>query len=238
MWYTTSSPVKTPMNISISPIEPPASLANLVYDSLKELILTSQFDPSQRLDERTLATQLGISRTPLREAIHRLVAEGFLRVEPRRGVFVNEKSKGEIVEILYVRAALESMGARLATRHVTDGDVAGLRSIFESFSQNNVEPQADKFAVANVNFHEQVLELSGCSKLVELASHIRDHMRMVRILTMRAGGRAQNALMEHFQIIEALENRDPDLSASRMREHILGLAHHVEKTVGQFPWDK
>ena len=121
------------MNISISPIEPPASLANLVYDSLKELILTSQFDPSQRLDERTLAAQLGISRTPLREAIHRLVAEGFLRVEPRRGVFVNEKSKNEIVEILYVRAALESMGARLATRHVTDGDVAGLRSIFDVF---------------------------------------------------------------------------------------------------------
>ncbi len=226
------------MNISISPIEPPASLANLVYNSLKELILTSQFNPSQRLDERTLATQLGISRTPLREAIHRLVAEGFLRVEPRRGVFINEKSKQEIVEILYVRAALESMGARLATRHMTEGDVAGLRTIFASFAPDTVEQQTDEFSVANVTFHEQVLELSGCSKLIELASHIRDHMRMVRILTMRAGGRAQNALMEHLQIIEALENRDPDLSASRMREHILGLALHVEKTVGQFPWDK
>ncbi len=226
------------MDISIPPIAQPASLADLVYNSLKELILTSQIDPSQRLDERTLASQLGISRTPLREAIQRLVVEGFLRVEPRRGVFVNEKSKKEIVEILYVRAALESMGARLATRHVTGTDVVGLKSIFLPFAPDTVEQQTDEFSMANVNFHEQVLELSGCSKLMEMASHIRDHMRMVRILTMRAGGRAQNALMEHLQIIEALENRDPDLSASRMREHILGLAHHVEKTVGQFPWDK
>jgi DNA-binding GntR family transcriptional regulator len=226
------------MDISIPPIAQPASLADLVYNSLKELVLTSQIDPSQRLDERTLATQLGISRTPLREAIQRLVIEGFLRVEPRRGVFVNEKSKKEIVEILYVRAALESMGARLATRHVTETDVVGLRSIFSPFTPDEVERQTDEFSMANVNFHEQVLELSGCSKLIELASHIQDHMRMVRILTMRAGGRAQNALIEHFQIIEALENRDPDLSASRMREHILGLARHVEKAVGRFPWDK
>jgi DNA-binding GntR family transcriptional regulator len=226
------------VEITIPPITQPASLAELVYESLKESILTSGIDPTQRLDERTLAKQLGISRTPLREAIHRLVAEGFLRVEPRRGVFVNEKSKKEIVEILYVRAALESMGARLAARHVTDTDLVGLKSIFAPFASDKVEQQTDKFSVANVTFHEQVLELSGCTKLVELASHIRDHIRMVRILTMRAGGRAQNALTEHFQIIEALENRDPDLSASRMREHILGLAGHVEKTVGQFPWDR
>ena len=226
------------MDISIPPIAQPASLADLVYNSLKELVLTSQIDPSQRLDERTLATQLGISRTPLREAIQRLVIEGFLRVEPRRGVFVNEKSKKEIVEILHVRAALESMGARLATRNVTETDVVGLRSIFAPFSPDTVEQRTDEFSMANVNFHEQVLELSGCSKLVELASHIRDHMRMVRILTMRAGGRAQNALKEHLDIIVALENRDPDLSASRMREHILGLARHVENTVGQFPLDK
>jgi DNA-binding GntR family transcriptional regulator len=226
------------MAISIPPIAQPASLAGLVYGSLKELIVTLQIDPSQRLDERSLATQLGISRTPLREAIQRLVVEGFLRVEPRRGVFVNEKSKKEIVEILYVRAALESMGARLATKHVTETDVVVLRSIFAPFSPDTVEQQTDGFSMANVNFHEQVLELSGCSKLVEMASHIRDHMRMVRILTMRAGGRARNALIEHLEIIEALENRDPDLSASRMREHILGLTRHVEETVGQFPWDK
>jgi DNA-binding GntR family transcriptional regulator len=226
------------MNISISPIAQPASLADVVYDSLKELILTAEFDPNQKLDERTLAQQLGISRTPLREAIHKLVAEGFLRVEPRRGVFVNEKSKKEIVEILYVRAALESMGARLATEHVTEDDVARLRQTFASFAPDTVERHTDEFSVANVVFHEQVLELSRCTKLVELASHIRDHMRMVRILTMRAGGRATNALAEHLQIIEALEKRDPDLAASRMREHILGLAHHVERTVGRFPWDK
>ncbi len=226
------------MNISISPISQPASLADVVYDSLKELILTAELDHNEKLDERTLAKQLGISRTPLREAIHKLVAEDFLRVEPRRGVFVNRKSKKEIVEILHVRAALEAMGARLATTHVTEDDVARLRCIFASFAPDTVEGQTDEFSVANVNFHEQVLELSRCSKLIEMASHIRDHTRMARICTMRAGGRAHNALIEHLQIIEALEKHDPDLSASRMREHILGLARHVEQTVGQFPWDK
>jgi len=224
------------MQLAVQPIAPPPSLAGLAYDTLKEFLLSSDLDASQKLDERALAQRLGISRTPLREAIQKLALEGFLKVEPRRGVFVNYRSKEEIVEILYVRAALEAMAARLTVRYVTPEDIESLREIFIPFHEDTVEEQVQEFSLANVHFHEKALELSRCSKIVEMASNIQDQMRMVRIYTMRSGGRAENSLAEHLQIIDALEQKNADLAAKRMREHILGLANYVEQAKGPYPW--
>jgi len=226
------------VDFAVPPITQPASLADLAYETLKEFLISLPPDNHEKLEERALAKQLGISRTPLREAIQRLAAEGFLRVEPRRGVFINCRSKEEILEILYVRAALEAMAARLAVRYVTSDDIGLLREIFKSFDVSTVEDQVQEFSLANVMFHEKSLELSRCSRLIELSSNIRDQMRMVRICTMRTGGRARNALVEHLEIIDALEARDADLAAGRMREHILGLAQYVEQSEIPYPWNK
>jgi DNA-binding GntR family transcriptional regulator len=225
------------MELSVKPIAQPARLADLAYNSLKDFILSSDLEQDQKLDERALAEQLGVSRTPLREAVHRLALEGFVRVEPRKGIFINYRPKEEIVEILYVRAALEGMAARLACKHITKKNVRDLQTTFQQFDPETVEQHTVDFALANVVFHEKVLDLSHSSKLIEFAANIRDQIRLVRIFTIRAGGRARNALLEHLSIIEALEQRDPDLSASRMREHILGLARHVEEGA-RFPWEK
>ena len=236
VYHMSRSIYSAPPKVSLLPLEHPSRLADLAYTSLKETILNMDSTSEGRLDERELAQSFKISRTPLRDAINRLVSEGFLRVEPRKGVFIIRKTRQEIIEILYVRAALEGMAAKLAVRHITDQDIANMKDIFSKFTQHNVVTLVDDFSAANVTFHEFVLKLSCCQKLQEMAGNIYDHMRMVRMQTIRLGNRARNALAEHLDIIRAFEKRDGDLAGRHMQEHIEGLARYVEENRGLFPW--
>lgn len=208
----------------------------MAYTSLKETILNMDGTSEGRLDERELAQSLKISRTPLRDAINRLVSEGFLRVEPRKGVFIIRKTRQEIIEILYVRAALEGMAAKLAVRQITDQDIADMKGMFSKFTQDNVIDLVDDFSAANVAFHEFVLKLCRSQKLQEMAANIYDHMRMVRVTTIRLGNRAKIALAEHLEIIHAFEKRDAELAGRFLQLHIEGLARYVEDNRGLFPW--
>ena len=227
---------ESPSKVSLLPLTTPDSLSILAYNALKETILGMDATTEGRLDERELAQSLKISRTPIRDAIRRLVDEGFLRVEPRKGVFVVRKTRQEIIEILYVRAALEGMAAKLAVRHITDEDVAQMKAMFAGFTPRNVTGKVDEFSLANVTFHELVLKLSHCQKLQEIAANIYDHMRMVRMQTIRLGNRARNALAEHLDMIRAFEKRDGELAGRHMQQHIEGLARFVEENRGLFPW--
>jgi DNA-binding GntR family transcriptional regulator len=225
-----------PPKVSLLPLEHPSRLADLAYASLKETILNTDYTSEGRLDERALARNLKISRTPLRDAINRLVSEGFLRVEPRKGVFIIRKTRPEIIEILYVRAALEGMAAKLAVRHLTDEDVAAMKAMFKGFTQRNVVERMEEYSDANVVFHEFILKLCRNRRLQETAARIYDHMRMVRMLTIRLGNRARNALSEHLELIAAFERRDGELAGRLMQAHIEGLAAYVEENRGLFPW--
>jgi DNA-binding GntR family transcriptional regulator len=222
--------------VSLLPLEHPSRLADLAYTSLKETILNTDYTSEARLDERELARNMNISRTPLRDAINRLVSEGFLRVEPRKGVFVIRRTRQEIIEILYVRAALEGMAAKLAVRHIADADIDAMKAMFEGFTERNVVGRMDDYSNANVIFHEFVLKLSRNQRLQETAARIYDHMRMVRMLTIRLGNRARNALSEHLELIAAFEQRDAEMAGRLMQAHIEGLAKYVEENRGLFPW--
>jgi DNA-binding GntR family transcriptional regulator len=226
----------SPPKVCLLPLSPPDSLAGLAYNALKETILSMDATTEGWLDERELAQSLKISRTPIRDAIRRLVGEGFLRVEPRKGVFVVRKTRQEIIEILYVRAALEGMAAKLAVRHITVEDVTQMKAMFAGFTPRNVAGKVDEFSLANVIFHEFVLKLSHCQKLQEMAANIYDHMRMVRMQTIRLGNRSRNALAEHLEMIRAFEKRDAELAGRQMQQHIEGLARYVEENRGLFPW--
>ena len=228
----------TEIGLDVKKIHIPASLSEMVYQTLKESLLktdSSQISDGGRLDERELAARLGVSRTPLREAINRLVTEGFLNVVPRKGVFIVKVSKQELIEILLIRASLEGLGARLATEHITDKDIFLLKKIFAPFNHSNVNQEISRYADANVRFHEKVLKTSRCEKLIELASKLSDQIRMIRLQTIPFGKRPVNSLKEHLSIIEALENRKPNLAEKWMREHIEGLANHVRENVESLP---
>jgi len=225
------------MVLNVEKIRAPSSLSERAYEAIKESILKidmTQMKNEDHIDERGLSESLGISRTPLREAINRLVIEGFLKVLPRKGIYVVKKTKKEIIEILMVRAALEGMAARLATRHVTDEEIQKMKDLFAPFGESSTRGQSLKYSDANIEFHELVLKTSQCGKLIELAGNLFDHIRWIRFRTIVFEDRFTKMQKEHLAIIEAFEKRDPDLAEKRMRAHIEGLAQYIEKKVN-FP---
>src|SRR5436190_22149539 len=130
-----------------------------------------------RLDERRLSEGLGVSRTPIREAMTLLEQEGFVRTRPRRGIFVVRKSKREIVEMITVMAALESMAARLAAERASDADLAGLHRLMDSFRDGSNKERLADYSEANIAFHQAIIAMSGCGLLSEMTENLFIHMR-------------------------------------------------------------
>jgi len=209
-----------------------ATFAKEAYAALKRAIMAMDIydHPHEiRLDERRLSEGLGVSRTPIREAMTLLEQEGFVRTSPRRGIFVVRKTKREIVEMITVMAALESMAARLAAERACDADIARLRGLMDDFRGDHDGERLDEYSDANIAFHQAIIRMSGCAMLAEMTENLFIHMRAIRKITIHQDNRAARSITDHFRIIEALECRDPELAERLAREHTLGLAAHVEQ---------
>jgi DNA-binding GntR family transcriptional regulator len=216
----------------LQPLDVNFSLKDKVYQALKEGILAMNIyaSPTEiRLDERKLAEDLGVSRTPIREAISRLEQEGFVRIVQRKGVFVVRKTKREIVDLITVWAALEGMAARLVTQKARDGEIATLRSMFASFHNEQLRAHIDEYSETNLKFHRRIIELSGSELILQLAENLFAHVRAVRMRAIGDGNRVEQSIIDHMHIIEALEKRDADLAERLVRQHALDLAAHIEK---------
>jgi DNA-binding GntR family transcriptional regulator len=223
--------------LEIAPLEATATLRRLAYDAIKKAITEMDIygHPHEiRLDERQLSHDLGVSRTPIREAITLLEQEGFVRSVPRRGIFVVRKSKREIIDLILVWAALESMAARLAAERASDEEIAGLRHVFDVFQTERPEEHPEEYSQANMEFHRTIIRLSRCRLIVELTENLFIHMRAIRAVSMRQQHRAERSIGEHMRIIMSLEAREVERAERLVRDHTLGLAEHVEKH-GVFP---
>ena len=218
----------------VQPISENVSLKDKSHEILRSAITEMDIyatDAQLKLDERKLSEQLGISRTPLREALARLEEEGLVTILPRMGVYITRKTKQEIIEMITVWAALESMDSRLITQHATDEEIASLRDLFSTFDGDTVRANIDEYSDRNIKFHQAILDLSRCSLLRELADNLFIHMRSIRARTIGDTDRADRSIIDHIHIIEALEARDTELAERLAREHTLNLARHVEKHV-------
>jgi DNA-binding GntR family transcriptional regulator len=193
------------LRVAVAPIDTPASFKNKAYAALKDVIVSMDVYHSRvdiRLDERRLARDFGISRTPVREAMAQLEREGFVRAVPRRGIYVVRKTKAEVIEMITAWAALESMAARLIT---------------ENANEDNIE------------FHQTIIRMSANGVLIDLAANLFTHMRMIRRKTIGEKDRADRSIRDHLHIIEALEARETARAETLVRDHALGLADHVAK---------
>jgi DNA-binding GntR family transcriptional regulator len=181
-----------------------------------------------RLDDRALSESLGVSRTPVREAMTLLEQEGFVRTIPRRGIYIVRKSKREIVEMIQMWAALESMAARLATLHATDEEIARLRHMFDQFRDSTPAEHIAEYSDANIAFHQSIVQLSKSQIILDTIKNIFIHVRAIRRMTISQSDRASRSIVDHLRIIEALEKRDTELAERLVRDHSLGLAAFVE----------
>ena len=208
------------------------SISQMAYDTLRKFILEMDVyaaDADLRLDEKRLAAALGVSRTPVREALARLEHEGLVRIVPRRGVYVVRKSKAEIIEMITVWAALEGMAARLVCERADREDIGSLRALFSRFDDGALRFRLNEYSVANLRFHQRIIELAGSPLILSMANGLLMHVRAIRGHAIGEDDRVERSIADHMHIIEALEARDADLAERLVRDHALDLAGHVEQ---------
>jgi DNA-binding GntR family transcriptional regulator len=216
----------------LAPIDASPNFTEKAYAALKELITRMDLYGARadiRLDERQLAADLGVSRTPVREALAQLEREGFVRSVPRRGIYVVRKTRPEVIELITAWAALESMAARLVTERASAEEIAGLRHMFATFDDGEVAAKLDEYSEVNIEFHQTIIRMSRNKVLIDMAENLFTHMRMIRRKTIGEADRAMRSIHDHMNIIEALEARDTNRAEELVRSHALGLAQHVAK---------
>ena len=220
-----------PVHLALSPLSA-ISLRDQAYALLKNAITDADiYNPAHdlRLDERQLMKALGVSRTPVREALSILEQEGFLRTAPRRGIFILRKTKRQIVEMVQVWAALESMAARLATLYAPDSEIAKLRHLFDEFENSPPSEHLSEYSDVNIAFHQAVIRLGGSQMIEDATRNLFLHVRAIRRATITQSDRAARSIIDHLKIVEALERRDTELAERLSRQHALDLAAHVDR---------
>jgi DNA-binding GntR family transcriptional regulator len=218
--------------VMVAPLDDTSTFADRAYRALRDVIVSLDVYQGRgevRLDERRLAQDLGISRTPVREAMAQLEREGFVRSIPRRGVYVVRKTKREVIEMITAWAALESMAARLITRHASDQEIASLRAMFTTFADGRIDAKLDEYSEVNIRFHQAIIKMSDNKVLIDLAENLFTHMRMIRRKAIGEDDRANRSIRDHVNIIEALERRETERAEALVREHALSLAEHVAR---------
>ncbi len=208
-------------------IQNPRNLKEIVYRRLKEELVRGRIPEGSKLAEIHLARKLGVSRTPLREAINRLEQDGFVEIIPRRGAFVKKHSLQEILENLELREVLEGLAVRLAARHATAEMIGKMKACFRGFTGRKVEDSISSYAHQNIRFHNLIIEASQNQKLIAIIRNLYDRMDMVRLHTILLPGRARKSLHEHRAIIQRIERGQDARAEKELREHIADLRQAV-----------
>jgi len=197
------------------------ALYEQVAERLRARIFAHELAPGAWVDEQAIATEYGISRTPLREALKVLASEGLVTLKPRRGCYVTELSEQDLDEIFPVMALLEGRCAGEATRNATDDDLKLLADIHADLERHAAANDADHFFEANQQFHDALQELAGNRWLGQLIEETRKFIKLTRRDSLNLAGRLRQSLAEHRRILAAVQQKDPDGAARFMHEHIL-----------------
>jgi DNA-binding GntR family transcriptional regulator len=191
-----------------------------VLAHLRDEILQNRLPAGTELQESVLATQLGVSRAPVREALGRLATEGLVVVRPRRGAVVRELSKDDFLEAYQVREALEAMAARLATFRLDDDSLARLEELTSKMEAHAEREEVDAFFEANAAFHAALVDASGNRRLRELYAQLVGQMNRYRRRSLALRGNLHQSVAEHRAILAALAGRDADRAGRLVGDHI------------------
>ncbi|MBA2961531.1 MULTISPECIES: GntR family transcriptional regulator [Ramlibacter] len=197
-----------------------SSLHADVADQLRRRIFDGELAPGTFLDEVHLAQALGISRTPLREALKVLTAEGLVRHEPRRGCFVAEVTEQDLNEIFPVIALLEGRCAYEAALHATDADLQALEVLHTKLARHARSKRINEYYATNFAIHEAIIALAGNRWLAQVIGDLRKILKLARLQQLHAPGRLEQSLSEHLAVFAALKARDPEGAEAAMRTHL------------------
>lgn len=201
-------------------LEAPVPSSERVYQALKHRILAGMVEPGTRLVELQLATEFTVSRTPVREALKRLTAEGLIRVDPVRGIVVSDVDARELEEIFVIREVLDGLAARLAAGRVSSTDLTKLHLLMDMMRDAVKAGHWEGMVQANIKFHDVLHQAAGNERLRHLTRNLLDFVRRFSTEAFASQERAAAVLAEHEEIIRAMEARDPDLAEKVARRHV------------------
>ena len=195
-------------------------LRDVVFNTLRQAILRGELKPGERLMEIQLANKLGVSRTPIREAIRKLELEGLVLMIPRRGAEVAEITEKSLRDVLEVRGALEELAVKLACQKITDEQIQELCMAEKEFEMALSSGDVTVYAEADVKFHDVIYRATDNQRLIQLLFNLREQMYRYRVEYLKREESHGNLLIEHKKIIETITNRDMDAAVDAVCQHI------------------
>lgn len=195
-------------------------LRDVVFNTLRQSILTGELKPGERLMEIHLADKLGVSRTPIREAIRMLELEGLVTMIPRRGAEVAQITEKNLREVLEVRGALDALAVELACERITAEELEQLKNACEHFEAETKKGDANRVAQADVALHDIILAASRNEKLVQMIGNFSQQMYRYRLEYVKDEAHYETLIREHRKIYETIRDRDKEGGAKAIRLHI------------------
>lgn len=195
-------------------------LREVVFDTLREAIISGHLKPGERMMEVQLAEEMGVSRTPVREAIRKLELEGFAVMIPRKGAYVAGISLKDIADVFEIRAALEALAAGLAAERITDEELEKMERAFVSANNTVDGSNIDTLVKDDTGFHNAIYQASRNTRLVQIINNLQEQIQRFRTASLAMPGRMKVAIDEHKKIVEAIAERNVGLAQSLALEHI------------------
>ena len=207
------------------------NLRSQTYKIVKNMILRREIGPGEKIVEAELAQKIGISRTPLREALCQLEQEGIVTILPRRGAFVRKQQKSKALEILEIRETLEGLVVRLATRHIQADAIEKIKKVLDRIDQL---PDDDRFLheyhESEIEFHAMLLAASRSKILEMIMGTVLTHLQLIRVNTVSVPGRARKSVREHYQILEEIAAGHEGRAEDLMRQHIASVRTSISES--------
>lgn len=206
-------------------------LRDVVFQTLRTAILKGDLKPGERLMELQLASKLGVSRTPIREAIRMLEQEGLARTIPRKGAEVAGMTEKDMEDVLQIRCVLEELAARLSCQNITDEEMRELKIAMVDFEEKTREGNVVELAKADVTFHDIIYRAADNPKLLVLLNNLREQMYRYRTEYMKDDRIHPVLIREHKEMVKALESRDQELVAREVRQHLRNQEEVMKKII-------
>ncbi len=216
-------------------LEPYQPLRQVVFDALREAILSGHFKPGDRLMEVQVADELGVSRTPVREAIRFLEQEGYVIMVPRKGAYVAGVTLKDIADVFEIRASLESLACSLAAERITEEELDELERQLFIMTESTREKNSLKWVETDTALHATIYKASRNERLMQILNHLQEPIQRLRTASLSSPGRLQVAVAEHKRLVEAIYDRDSDLAAALAKEHIENAEHSMMTALKNAP---